>query len=239
MIGCMVCTARFALIAWGLASCLAVAARAADAPAAGASASLSPANAGGAEILITTVDTQAWRGRIVRAADKHAFLARKDRLLLNGGSFTADAEPAGLVLDHGTAWGALAPATPGSGFAWADAFGGMHIDGGGMPPADAQWAIQCGPMLVEPGGALGIHAPTQRAPRTVLALRMPGEFLVVSTGSIGLQELAEYLIARGVERAITLDGGPSRELHYRSALATSDRPSHALVPYYLGFAPAR
>jgi uncharacterized protein YigE (DUF2233 family) len=237
----MVFMARFALIAWGFASSLA--AGAAEAPGASAAAgtaasSLSPADAAGTEILIATVDTNAWRGSIVRAADKNAFLALHDRLLLNGGACTAAAEPAGLVLDHGTPWGTLQSATPASGFVWADAFGGMHIEGGDMPPADAQWAIQSGPMLVEPGGVRGIHAETQVAPRTVLALRMPGEFLVVSTGSIGLKELAEYLIARGVERAITLDGGPSRELHYRSALAVSDRPAHALVPYFLGFAPA-
>lgn len=226
------------LMASGFIAILAVAADAAEATAGSAATSLEATRVGGAEILIATIDTHAWQGRIVRAADKRAFLALQDRLLLTGGSTTAAAEPAGLVLDHGAAWGTLQTATPGCGFVWADAFGGMHIEGGDMPPADARWAIQSGPFLVEPGGALSVQASTTLAPRTVLALRMPGEFLVVSTGGIGLKELAEFLIARGVERAITLDGGPSRELHYRAALATSDRPAHALVPYYLGFAPA-
>ncbi len=158
-----------ALMAWGIAVCLVAAAGKAD-----AATSLDPASAAGTEILIATVDTRSWQGSIVRAADKQAFLARSDRLLLNGGSFTAAAEPAGLVLDRGTAWGRLGSAAPGSGFVWADAFGGMHIEGGDMPPADARWAIQAGPMLVEPGGALGIHGLTAAAPRTVLALRMPG-----------------------------------------------------------------
>ncbi len=233
----MVLRELFALIAAGVAASLAVAAGAADAPAATAASSLVRDHAAGTEILIATVDTRAWQGSIVRAADKNAFLARKDRLLLNGGAFTAAAEPAGLVLDHGAVWGALQTVAQGGGFVWADGFGGMHIAGGDMPPADAQWAIQAGPMLVGPGGALASHAPAAAAPRTVLALRMPGEFLVVSSGAIGLQELAEYLIARGVECAITLDSGPSRELHYRSALASHDRPAHALAPYYLGFGP--
>jgi hypothetical protein len=231
----MVRRSLLALMAWG---CTASLALAADAAAAGAASGLESTRVGGAEILLATIDTRCWQGRIVRAADKRAFLLQKDRVLLNGGCTTAAAEPAGLVLDHGTAWGTLQSAAPGSGFVWADAFGGMHIESGDMPPADARWAIQTGPFLVEPGGMLGIHALTALAPRTVLALRMPGEFLVVSTGSIGLKELAEYLIARGVERAINLDGGSSRELHYRAALASSDRPAQALVPYYLGFAPA-
>jgi uncharacterized protein YigE (DUF2233 family) len=237
----MVLRSSLALIAWGLFGGLAMAAAAAEAAVTAAVTASPPSldrgSVGGTEILIATVDTHSWQGSIVRAADKNAFLALQNRVLLNGGGFTPAAEPAGLVLDHGAAWGTLQTALPSSGFVWADAFGGMHIEVGDMPPSDAQWAIQSGPMLVEPGGVLGIHAATATAPRTVLALRMPGEFLVVSTGSIGLKELAGYLIAHGVERAINLDGGQSRELHYRSALAKSDHQAHALVPYYLGFAP--
>ena len=233
-----------ALIAWFIASSLMLAAAAAAvdavAPAGVAPASLERSNIAGTEVLIATIDTRAWPGCIVRAADQAAFLATPEHVLLNGGYFTAAAAaPAGLVLENGTAWGTRQHAKPYSGFVWADASGSVHIDGGDQPPAAARWAIQSGPILVEPGGVLGIRSTGASAPRTVLALRIPGACEVVSTGSVTLKDLALSLIARGVERAINLDGGPSRDLHFRNLQAQHEQAAQALVPYYLGFAPAR
>ena len=183
--------------------------------------------------VVTVAMPAAWASSIVRSADRDAFLAKPNVVLINGGSFNAAKEPDALVIIGGTTWGKLRDDAPYSGFAWADSAGKIHIERRAKPPDAPAWAIQSGPLLVESGKS-GINSSLNVAPRSVLALK-GGVLLVVRTGSIGLKELAEWLMAAGVEVAINLDGGPSADLRVRVGGVATDRPGKAQTPYGIGF----
>lgn len=192
------------------------------------------ATVAGAEVVMVAVPA-GWSSAIVLAADRDHFTEQADRVLINGGYFDAQGQPDALLINGTTQTGRLRHDSPYSGFVWADATGAVHIARTGESPANAAWAIQTGPLLVEQGRS-GINTTTSVAQRSVIALRR-GQVLVIRTGRIGLKELADGLVEAGVEMAINLDGGPSSALQARIADATADLPGTAKVPYFLGFQP--
>lgn len=187
-----------------------------------------------AEILTVTIPA-TWTSAIIKSADSAAFLAKPDAVLINGSYFNASNKPDGLVISGTTTSGKLRTDAPYSGFVWADAAGKVHIERRAKPPEAPAWAVQSGPLLVE-GGKSGINSSVNVAPRSVLALK-GGDLLVVRTGSIGLKELADGLVAAGVDVAINLDGGPSADLRVRVGGVATDRPGKAVTPYSIGFVP--
>lgn len=201
---------------------------------AGEAAPITTSTIAGAEVVTVAVPT-GWSSAIVLAADRDRFAERLDRALVNGGYFDAQGQPDALLINGPTQTGRLRHDSPYSGFVWADAAGAVHIARTAEAPANAAWAIQTGPLLVEQGRS-GINTTTSVAQRSVIALRR-GQVLVIRTGRIGLKELADGLVEAGVEMAINLDGGPSSALQARIAGASADRPGTAKVPYFLGFAP--
>lgn len=202
--------------------------------AAGESTPITTTTVAGAEIVTVTLPA-AWSSAIVLAADRDRFTERPDRVLINGGYFDAQGQPDALLINGASQTGRLRHDSPYSGFVWADAAGVVHIARTGEAPANAAWAIQTGPLLVEQGRS-GINTTTSVAQRSAIALRR-GQVLVIRTGRIGLKELADGLVETGIEMAINLDGGPSSALQARLAGATADRPGTAKVPYFLGFLP--
>lgn len=188
----------------------------------------------GAEV-VTVIIPNGWSSAIVLAADRDHFTGQTDRVLINGGYFDAQGQPDALLINGMTQTGRLRHDSPYSGFVWADVAGAVHIARTGEAPANAAWAIQTGPLLVEQGRS-GINTTTSVAQRSVIALRR-GQVLVIRTGRIGLKELADHLVGAGIEMAINLDGGPSSALQARIISATVDRPGTAKVPYFLGFRP--
>jgi hypothetical protein len=202
--------------------------------AAGESTPMTTITVAGAEVVTVAVPT-GWSSAIVLAADRDRFAERPDRVLINGGYFDAQGQPDALLINGTSQTGRLRHDSPYSGFVWADAAGVVHIARTGEAPANAAWAIQTGPLLVEQGRS-GINTTTSVAQRSVIALRR-GQVLVIRSGRIGLKELADALVEAGIEVAINLDGGPSTALQARIAGMTLDRPGTAKVPYYVGFAP--
>jgi uncharacterized protein YigE (DUF2233 family) len=190
----------------------------------------------GAEVVTVAVPS-GWSSAIVLAADRDHFAERPDRVLINGGYFDAQGQPDALLINGTSQTGRLRHDSPYSGFVWADAAGIVHIARTGEAPANAAWAIQTGPLLVEQGRS-GINTTTSVAQRSVIALRR-GQVLVIRTGRIGLKELADSLVETGIETAINLDGGPSSALQARVAGASADRLGTAKVPYFLGFQPQK
>jgi len=84
-------------------------------------------------------------------------------------------------------------------------------------------AVQSGPVIVEPGGKLGIRSNSfNRLPRSAICLT-PGRFtVVVVTGGLSLYELAKVLAARRKDGgfscnvALNLDGGPSTQAYMQA-----------------------
>jgi uncharacterized protein YigE (DUF2233 family) len=141
----------------------------------------------------------------------------KAALGVNGGYFDPNFEPVGMYILGGIVRRPFRQASLLSATVVIGSSGRLEIRTRSEPYADARYALQCGPLIIDPGGELGIRAgPGPEARRTVLALADGGELAVVSTTAVSLRVLAEALhdhpeafgVAR-FERALNLDGGPS------------------------------
>jgi len=138
---------------------------------------------------------------------------------INGGYFEPTFQPAGLVRLDGrdvqprAAEGVLS--------------GIVAIDGAGvlrLLPRDAALegvhsAIQAGPFLIDPGGAVGVNHRAASANRSLIASDDHGRLLLLVTGALTLHQIATLLHdhpqavgMERIERALNLDGGPSTGL---------------------------
>ena len=146
-------------------------------------------------------------------------LTRRAKALLgvNGGYFDADFNPVGLYVLGGSIRRPFANRQLLSGLLVIGRTGRLEIRTKQETYQDAVYALQCGPLLIDPGGEIGIkNTPGPTARRTVLGIAESGELAVISTTAVSLRALAEALYghpaAFGVgrlERALNLDGGPS------------------------------
>jgi len=160
-----------------------------------------------------------------RAAD---FLERPgDIFAIDGGFFEKDDQgrlsPSGLLVVDGAQ---VAPEHERAGS------GVLHVGNGGVaiayrtkaPPLSAmESAVQVGPILVDPGGKVGIYTSQgDRRRRSAICLR-PGDVVAVVVDGDGLSlfQLANLLAIPvekggvGCDVAINLDGGPSTQAIYR------------------------
>lgn len=141
----------------------------------------------------------------------------KALLGVNGGYFDADFNPVGLYVMGGSIRRPFANRQLLSGLVVIGRTGRLEIRTKQETYQDAVYALQCGPLIIDPGGEIGIkNTPGPTARRTVLGIAETGELAVISTTAVSLRALAEVLhghpAAFGVgrlERALNLDGGPS------------------------------
>lgn len=145
-------------------------------------------------------------------------------MAVNGGFFNHDFSPSGLLLSRGKR---IAPVRRGGGsgiLVVRNARAELVARDDALPD-DVDFAMQCGPRLIERDGSVGIHRDDgKRAARTVACIREHGEVLdlivVFTPESIGdgptLFQLAERLSkplaasdTTGCAAALNLDGGPS------------------------------
>lgn len=157
-----------------------------------------------------------------------AFLDRpRDVFAINGGFFERDDDerltPSGLLVIDGRI---VAPEheRAGSGIVYSGA-GGVAIAYRAKAPPRSRMdqALQVGPVLVDPGGKVGIYKNSHdRQNRSALCLRTGAIVFVVVDGGLSLYQLAHLLAARsgdgglGCDMAINLDGGPSTQAQFRS-----------------------
>ncbi len=162
----------------------------------------------------------------------------------NAGFFEPDFSPSGWMVLAGRE---LAPARAagGSGVLVVDDGRARLVDYATLEPdpRELDFAIQCGPRLVEPDGTIGITRDAgQRAARTALCIRDRGRTLDVVVahrrsgyGGPGLRTLAEWLAGglvpgeTGCEAALNLDGGPSTALVVRGFDAARRLPPGPVV----------
>jgi uncharacterized protein YigE (DUF2233 family) len=145
-------------------------------------------------------------------------------LAVNGGFFTPEFAPLGLLVSQGKElnpirkadWGVfLVRHGQASVVHWRDL----------KDLAGVEFAIQCGPRLVVDGKP--VHVKPHRARRTALGVDARGRVMVVATeGAVLLSELVDFLIARGAVQALNLDGGTSTQLSSRE----TDASVEALAP---------
>jgi serine/threonine-protein kinase len=139
------------------------------------------------------------------------------RLGINGGYFDPRFEPVGLYVLAGVQRRPFREATLLSATVVIGTSGQLDVRTRRDPYDDARYALQCGPLILDPGGELGIRpGPGPEARRTVLAVADSGALAVIATTAVSLRALAEALHdhpegfgAPRFERALNLDGGPS------------------------------
>lgn len=164
----------------------------------------------------------------VRARGEAPFAELQDMpdvlVAVNGGFFDPELGASGLLISEGAT---LARERPGGGsgrLVIARGLARLQLRGAPLPPG-ADFAVQCGPRLIEPDGAVGIRSDDgQRAARTAACIREGGrelDLIVAASkrrlgGGPGLLQLARWLAeplapgeASGCEAALNLDGGPS------------------------------
>jgi len=180
------------------------------------------------------------RVRPLGAAPFASLRAESDLLAaVNGGFFDPQLRASGLLISE-SATLALERAGGGSGvLAVAQGRARLLPRGSRLPP-ETDFAVQCGPRLIEPDGSIGIRSDDgQRAARTAACIRRGGrelDLVVVTSkealgGGPGLLQLARWLEGpmaagepSGCEAALNLDGGPS------TGLVIAGRPALAREP---------
>ena len=147
-------------------------------------------------------------------------------LVINGGYFDRAPDgtlsPTGLLIADGKMLATLTACRACSGVLYtAKGKPGLEITwaAGFKVTADITSAFQTGPLLVEPGGKLGISTPGgPLAERSAICLSESKEITVVAvTSRVTLYELATLLQSPapggfGCDVAINLDGGPSTQV---------------------------
>lgn len=165
---------------------------------------------------------------------------------VNGGFFEPDLSPSGLLVCRGVTHGRRAPRggsgvlTVRAGLAAVEAADAQAEDFAG------ELAVQCGPRLVEEGGVVGVHRDDgRRFARTAACVRDGGRTVdLVTTWDPGAPLRGPGLLwfarrlagpsptgdARGCERALNLDGGPSTGFYVRGA---AGHPATGPTPWLL------
>lgn len=151
------------------------------------------------------------------ASSREAGRSARALAAINGGFFTPEGEPLGLVIASGKRSGAFNRASSlASGFYLADRAGRPALVRRGSF-STAREALQTGPFLVENGDPVAGLQRDQPAARSFLATDGRGQWLIARSGLTTLAELAEALAGRtlagvSVRQALNLDGGRSAEL---------------------------
>lgn len=162
---------------------------------------------------------------------------------VNGGFFTPEFTPMGLMIANGTRTGAwqTGPLLTGAivvtsqpQLLWND-----EID-----PAAAHQLLQAGPRLVDAGRPVSGLDRKKHSTRTFIATDGGSQWVLGRVPDATLAELAELLSVPGlmpaftVHRALNLDGGRSSALYYRTADGREhSEPGWSTVRNYLGLVP--
>lgn len=190
----------------------------------------------------------------VRALGEHPFseLSNDARIAVgvNGGFFDPALNASGLLVSEGNVV-ARKRSGGGSGIVIVKARRARLLKRDEAVPRAVDFAVQCGPRLIETNGSIGIRSDDgKRAARTALCLRNAGRTLdfVIALAQPrlgdgpGLLELARTLArpiapsdTSGCEAALNLDGGPSTGLTLKRAPELRRDPLGP-VPFAIVFA---
>lgn len=139
---------------------------------------------------------------------------------VNGGFFDTAGRPLGLRVSGGKTLHDVRRADWGVFFVRAGVPGQVHTRDAEQSKG-AEFAIQCGPRLVQDGRPMDLKEGLHR--RTAIGSDARGHvYLLVTLGAIDLNVLASALAKRpneggmGLRHALNLDGGPSTQMFARS-----------------------
>jgi uncharacterized protein YigE (DUF2233 family) len=155
------------------------------------------------------------------------------RVAVNGGFFDQAGLPLGLRVAGGSVRNKLHKADWGVFFVREGVPNQVHTRDA-KKAAGAEFAIQCGPRLVQDGKPFKLKASVHR--RTVIGCDAASRvYLAVTVGFVDLNALAEALAAPvahgglGLAHALNLDGGPSTAMFVDGADGAWNVPGGAAV----------
>jgi len=140
---------------------------------------------------------------------------------INGGFFTPEGKPLGLVIAGGKRSGSLNKAS---------SLGAGIYTGGNSPsllrrerPSNAAEVLQSGPFLIERGQAVGGLSSKSSTARSFIAWDGRSGWIIARTGACSLADLSAALAKGGISglqpaTALNLDGGRSSDLWISSSL---------------------
>lgn len=138
---------------------------------------------------------------------------------INGGYFEPSFQPSGLLRMDGREVQPLSQEGVLSGIVALDEAGVLRLLPRDTSLDGVHTAIQAGPFIIDPGGAIGVRPRAFAANRSLIASDDHGRLLLLATGALTLHHLATLLHdhpqafgMERVERALNLDGGPSTGL---------------------------
>ncbi len=164
---------------------------------------------------------------------------------VNGGFFTPQFTPMGLMIANGHKTGAWQQNKLLSGavvvYQQPQLLWNSEVQGA----STATHLLQAGPRLVDAGRAVPSLERRKQATRTFIATDSSHRWIIGLARSTSLGELADALAAPGtfpesfrIHRALNLDGGHSSALYYRTADGHEHSdPGWSTVRNYLGIVP--
>lgn len=175
--------------------------------------------------------------------------AAKVALAINGGFWwikdDGSIAPNGLLVVDGQKRAPSKRCSVCGGVLYADKTG-LHLERSGpaVPGKGIEAALQSGPVLVAPGGKIGIRKPGgPEAGRSAVCLAGDSIYVFAIFNSLTMQETAQLLAAPaaeggfGCERAVNLDGGTSTQVYVglagHEASIGFPRPVQNFVAFFL------
>lgn len=163
---------------------------------------------------------------------------------VNGGFFTPQFTPMGLMIAEGSRTGAWQPNKLLTGAVVVQHEPQLLWNAEVRDATSARHLLQAGPRLVDAGRPVPNLERSKHVTRTFIATDGGHQWILGLAHDISLGELAELLAAPGtvpgfpIHRALNLDGGRSSALYYRTAdgRETAD-PGWSTVRNYLGIVP--
>lgn len=189
--------------------------------------------------VIDQPDDWSGGGRITECLRKVGAIAG-----VNGGFFSPQFTPMGLMIADGHATGSWQPNKLLTGAVVVHDTPRLLWNAEVRNARDARDFIQAGPRLVDAGRAVPNLERRKHTTRTFIATDGGHRWLLGLAHSISLGELAEVLAQPGnlgafrVQRALNLDGGHSSALYFRTAEGHEHAdPGWSTVRNYLGIVP--
>ncbi|MBU0671488.1 MAG: phosphodiester glycosidase family protein [Candidatus Margulisbacteria bacterium] len=164
-------------------------------------------------------------------------------LVFNGGFYDENRNPEGLLISQGQELAPLSTKEVMSGIlSIKDGQVSIVRTSDYLPRPDEDFVLQCGPLIIEPGGRRGIRGNAMAAERTILAIDKAGRaYIIVIKTPISLFDAQELLLKRvpNIDAALNLDGGPSSFYYYNQDDQDFSFGSANYPAYFINVTPSR
>jgi len=155
-------------------------------------------------------------------------------IAINGGFYTPEYQPVGLLMDHNKKINSWAKSSLLSGCVRMNAKGKLSIGENKSECIKAWSALQAGPVILSQGNSMQFHSFVNQSPRlqdffnenyrTIVAMSTQQEIIILVTSPVKLNDIAGILqhfpkafMVNKIKTAINLDGGSSTGLYIQFA----------------------